>query len=69
MIIIAGLGNPGGKYDATRHNIGFHVVDALAAAHSTSINQKKFKSLYTEIRIGSEKVLLVKPQTYMNLCG
>ena len=69
MIIIAGLGNPGGKYDATRHNIGFHVVDALAAAHNTSINQKKFKSLYTEIRIGSEKVLLVKPQTYMNLSG
>jgi peptidyl-tRNA hydrolase, PTH1 family len=69
MIIIAGLGNPGGKYDATRHNIGFHVVDALAAANGTSISQKKFKSLYAETRIGSEKILLVKPQTYMNLSG
>ncbi|SMP51540.1 aminoacyl-tRNA hydrolase [Anoxynatronum buryatiense] len=69
MIIIAGLGNPGGKYDATRHNIGFHVIDALAAGQQTAVNQKKFKSHFTEIRVGSEKVLLVKPQTYMNLSG
>jgi PTH1 family peptidyl-tRNA hydrolase len=69
MIIIAGLGNPGGKYDATRHNAGFHVIDALADANHTPVNQKKFKSLYAEIRIGTEKVLLLKPQTYMNLSG
>ena len=74
MIIIAGLGNPGGKYDATRHNVGFHVIDALAAAHQTQVNQRKFKSLFTEIRMGTggmamEKVLLVKPQTFMNLSG
>ena len=69
MIIIAGLGNPGGKYDATRHNAGFHVIDALADAYHTPVNQKKFRSLYAEIRIGTEKVLLLKPQTYMNLSG
>jgi len=69
MIIVAGLGNPGGKYDATRHNVGFHVIDTLAKEHGAQVNQKKFKSLYTEIRIGTEKVLLVKPQTYMNLSG
>ena len=69
MYIIAGLGNPGGKYDATRHNVGFHVVDTLAADHHAQINLKKFKSLYTEIRIHQEKVLLVKPQTFMNLSG
>ena len=69
MIIIAGLGNPGGKYDATRHNVGFHVIDTLAKDHGVQVNQKKFKSLYAEIRMGTEKVLLVKPQTYMNLSG
>jgi len=69
MMIIAGLGNPGGKYDATRHNIGFHVIDALAATQHAAVNQKKFKSHFAEIRLGTEKVLLVKPQTYMNLSG
>lgn len=69
MIIIAGLGNPGGKYDATRHNVGFHVIDTLAKTYGVQVNQKKFKSLYAETRIGTEKVLLVKPQTYMNLSG
>ncbi len=69
MILLAGLGNPGGKYDATRHNIGFHVIDTLAANHHTEVNQKKFNSLYGEIRIGTEKVILIKPQTYMNRSG
>jgi PTH1 family peptidyl-tRNA hydrolase len=69
VYIIVGLGNPGKKYDITRHNIGFEVIDELAREHQIKINKSKFKSLVGEGFIGSEKVLLMKPQTYMNLSG
>ena len=69
MYIIAGLGNPGDKYARTRHNMGFRVIDKLSADLSVDVTRAKFKSLIGECRIGSEKVLLVKPQTFMNLSG
>lgn len=69
MYIVAGLGNPGKEYEMTRHNIGFHVIDYLADKYSVKVTKLKFKGLWGEARIGSEKVLLIKPQTYMNLSG
>ncbi|MBN2794435.1 MAG: aminoacyl-tRNA hydrolase [Clostridia bacterium] len=69
MYIVVGLGNPGKKYDVTRHNIGFEVVEELARENQIKINKTKFKSLIGEGNIGSEKVVLMKPQTYMNLSG
>ena len=69
MYVVVGLGNPGGKYADTRHNVGFSVIDILAKRHNTKINKIKFKSLYAEVKIGGEKVFLVKPQTYMNKSG
>ncbi|MBQ9961548.1 MAG: aminoacyl-tRNA hydrolase [Firmicutes bacterium] len=69
MYIIVGLGNPGKKYEATRHNMGFMTVDQLAETHGIDVNKIKFKSLVGEGRIAGQKVLLVKPQTYMNLSG
>jgi len=64
-----GLGNPGKKYENTRHNVGFDVIDELANRMGISIDKIKHKALIGEGRIGSEKVILVKPQTYMNLSG
>lgn len=69
MFIIAGLGNPTSKYEGTRHNIGFDVMDALAEKYNISISEKKHKALCGKGVIEGEKVLLVKPQTYMNLSG
>jgi PTH1 family peptidyl-tRNA hydrolase len=69
VFIIAGLGNPGRQYQHNRHNIGFMAVDAIKHAHSFSPWSKKFKSEISEGTIGSEKVLLMKPQTFMNLSG
>lgn len=69
MKIVIGLGNPGKKYENTRHNVGFMMVDHLAAMWDVSMTQTKFKSLVGEGKRGMEKVLLVKPQTYMNLSG
>lgn len=69
MFIIAGLGNPGREYQNNRHNIGFMAVDAIHRAHSFSSWSKKFKSEISEGTISGEKVLLMKPQTYMNLSG
>lgn len=69
MYVIAGLGNPGKKYETTRHNMGFLVLDEFASRHGVAINRIRHKALVGEMRIGSEKVLLVKPQTYMNLSG
>ena len=69
MFIIAGLGNPGRQYQDNRHNIGFMAVDAIARAHSFGPWSKKFKSEISEGSIGGEKVLLMKPQTFMNLSG
>lgn len=69
MYIMVGLGNPGKKYEHTRHNAGFDVLDILAEEYDIKIDKIKHKALIGEGRIGSEKVVLVKPQTYMNLSG
>jgi PTH1 family peptidyl-tRNA hydrolase len=69
MQIWAGLGNPGDKYALHRHNVGFMAVDAIAAVHGFGPWQKKFRSLVSEGRLGRHKVLLLKPQTYMNDSG
>ncbi|MGN0369843.1 MAG: aminoacyl-tRNA hydrolase [Butyrivibrio sp.] len=69
MYIIAGLGNPDLKYHKTRHNIGFRVLDALAKRHGISLDDKKHKGLSGKGTINGEKVILVKPMTYMNLSG
>lgn len=69
MYLIVGLGNPGKKYELTRHNIGFEAVDLIANSLSIPVNKTKFKALIGEGRIGSEKVVLAKPQTFMNLSG
>ena len=69
MKVIVGLGNPGKKYDNTRHNIGFEALDYIADKESISINTGKHKALIGTGYMGGEKVLLVKPQTFMNLSG
>lgn len=69
MYIIVGLGNPGKQYENTRHNIGFITVDQIAEKHSIAVTKIKHKALVGEGRISGQKVLLVKPQTYMNLSG
>ena len=69
MKIIIGLGNPGIEYSQTRHNVGFMAIDALAKRLGADNWRSKFSALIAETQIGQEKVLLVKPQTYMNLSG
>ena len=69
MQIWAGLGNPGAQYALHRHNVGFMAVDLIAETHAFGPWQKKFRSLVSEGRIGRHKVLLLKPQTYMNDSG
>ncbi|OBZ93257.1 peptidyl-tRNA hydrolase [Pararhizobium polonicum] len=69
MLIFAGLGNPGAQYAGNRHNIGFMAVDAIQRRHSFSPWSKKFKALISEGEIAGERVLLMKPQTFMNLSG
>ena len=67
--ILVGLGNPGGQYERTRHNAGFLAVDRLAELYHTRIDRAKFKALVGEATIGGKRVLLMKPQTFMNLSG
>ena len=69
MYIIAGLGNPGGKYAHTRHNVGFDTIDKLAEKYQIRIDTRKFKGEYGLGYIEGQKVLLLKPLTYMNLSG
>ena len=69
MLIIAGLGNPGSKYAGNRHNIGFMAVDAIQRRPGFAPWSKKFKAEISEGELGGEKVLLMKPQTFMNLSG
>ena len=69
MKLIVGLGNPGKQYEFTRHNAGFLCLDYLAAKHNIKVNKIKFKSLVGEGNIGGEKVILLKPTTFMNLSG
>jgi PTH1 family peptidyl-tRNA hydrolase len=69
MQVIIGLGNPGKNYENTKHNVGFIAIDLIAETLGVKVNKLKHKALVGEGRIGSEKVLLVKPQTFMNLSG
>ncbi|WRP06691.1 aminoacyl-tRNA hydrolase [Rossellomorea aquimaris] len=69
MKLIVGLGNPGSQYEKTRHNIGFVIIDALADRLGVSLNQSKFKGLYGTYHYKGEKIVLLKPLTYMNLSG
>ena len=69
MYIIAGLGNPGKNYAGTRHNIGFDTLDVIASKNNIKFNKTKFRADFGEGIIGGEKVILVKPQTFMNLSG
>ena len=67
--IIAGLGNPGAKYERTRHNAGFMAVDYIAQQCGCKIDRLKFNALVTECKIGQSRALLMKPQTFMNNSG
>ena len=69
MFVIVGLGNPGKKYENTRHNAGYMAIDAIAAKYGISVKEKKHKALCGTGVIEGIKVLLVKPETYMNLSG
>lgn len=69
MFLIVGLGNPGRQYEHTRHNVGFDVMDALADKYNINISEKKHKALYGKGMIAGQKVVLAKPQTFMNLSG
>lgn len=69
MFLIVGLGNPGKEYEKTRHNIGFETIDYIADKYSIDINRTKFNGNYGEGFISGKKVILLKPQTYMNLSG
>ncbi|MCE5212353.1 MAG: aminoacyl-tRNA hydrolase [Deltaproteobacteria bacterium] len=69
MYLIAGLGNPGSRYQFTRHNIGFMVLEKIAAQWEVDLKQKSFNALWNKGKIAGREVLLAKPQTYMNLSG
>ena len=69
MKLVVGLGNPGSKYQATRHNLGFEVVDRLAEGGARPSFARKFEGLLAEIEIDFRRVLLLKPETFMNLSG
>lgn len=69
MYFIVGLGNPGDKYENTRHNMGFLTIDYLSRKFDIKVKKLKFKSLYGQGEISGQKVMLIKPQTYMNSSG
>ena len=69
MYLIVGLGNPGKEYINTRHNVGFEAVDAFCSKHDIKLNKEKFRAILGEGRIGTERIIVAKPQTYMNLSG
>jgi PTH1 family peptidyl-tRNA hydrolase len=69
VYLIVGLGNPGIQYEKTRHNVGFEVLELMAAKYKISVSRIKFRGVYGEGTINDEKVILLKPQTYMNLSG
>ena len=69
MFLIAGLGNPGREYADTRHNVGFVAADYLSARWKIPMKKLKFKAIYGQGRAGGEKIILAKPQTYMNASG
>ena len=67
--LIVGLGNPGRDYEKTRHNAGFRAIDLLAESLGCKIDRMKFQGLYTQVNYKDKKLMLLKPQTYMNLSG
>lgn len=69
MFLVVGLGNPTAKYEKTRHNIGFDVIDAVSAKYNIEVKEKKAKAFCGSGYIEGQKVILVKPQTFMNLSG
>jgi len=69
MKVLVGIGNPGARYEGTRHNTGFRVLDRIAEREGCRIERRRFQSLVGEIRVDDEPVLLVSPQTYVNLSG
>lgn len=69
MKLIVGLGNPGKEYENTRHNAGFRFIDSYAKAKNLSFNKEKFNGVYTDFLHNGEKIILLKPQKYMNLSG
>lgn len=69
MRLIIGLGNPGKEYEKTRHNVGFMCIDEVARHFNVTFDSNKFNGLYTEFKYDGEKVILLKPQKYMNLSG
>lgn len=69
VFLIIGLGNPGKEYEKTRHNVGFDALEVIAEEYNIDINRIKFKGVYGEGKIDNEKVILLKPATYMNLSG
>ncbi|MEY8523802.1 aminoacyl-tRNA hydrolase [bacterium 1XD8-76] len=69
MFCIVGLGNPERKYENTRHNIGFDVIDAIAEKYSIAVRERGFRALFGKGAVEGQRVILLKPQTYMNLSG
>lgn len=69
MKLIVGLGNPGREYENTRHNVGFQLLDVIADKKGLEFNKEKFNAKYCECNINGEKVILIKPLSYMNLSG
>lgn len=69
MYLIVGLGNPGKEYEHTKHNAGFLILDSIANKLNVNINKSKFKGLFCQTEISGERVILLKPQTFMNLSG
>ncbi len=69
MKLIVGLGNPGAQYVGTRHNIGFDIIEVLSKRHAISVSKRDFKGVYGDGTIGTERVFLLRPMTYMNLSG
>ena len=69
MYLIVGLGNPESDYSKTRHNMGFNVINKISEQYEIDVNKNKFKGLFGTGQIEGEKILLLKPQTYMNLSG
>lgn len=69
MYLVVGLGNPGRRYDGTRHNIGFAVIDSLAEHLGVKLDKVKFKGIFTKTNYKNEKIILLKPETFMNASG
>ena len=69
MFLLVGLGNPGREYEKTRHNIGFDAIDKISDEYNIPIKRERFKGVFGEGRISNEKVIILKPSTYMNLSG